>query len=70
MYLESAAEREEYVLNKTGLIFRGTSKNPTPLHWNFAQVSNGVCVLCACVRACHACHACVCVRYCVCEFNY
>lgn len=38
VYLESAAEREEYVLNKTGLIFRGHAKSPTPLHWNFAQV--------------------------------
>jgi len=38
VYLESVAEREEYVLNKTGLIFRGHQKNPTPLYWNFAQV--------------------------------
>lgn len=51
VYLESAAEREEYVLNKTGLIFRGTSKNPTPLHWNFAQVSNSLC-MCVFVSMC------------------
>lgn len=38
VYLESAAEREEYVLSKTGMIFRGTHKSPTGLHWNFAQV--------------------------------
>ena len=43
MYLESAAEREEYVLNKTGLIFRGTAKNPTALRWNFAQVRKDMC---------------------------
>ena len=59
-YLESAAEREEYVLNKTGLIFRGTYKNPTGLHWNFAQVRNALCVH---VRAC----MCVCVCMCVSE---
>ena len=50
VYLESAAEREEYVLNKTGLIFRGTSKNPTPLHWNFAQVRHGVACMCVHMR--------------------
>lgn len=38
VYLESAAEREEYVLSQTGLIFRGASKSPSALHWNFAQV--------------------------------
>ena len=43
MYLESAAERDEYVLNQKGLIFRGTSKDPTPLNWNFAQVRQDMC---------------------------
>ena len=38
VYLESDAEREEYVLSQTGLIFRGASKSPSALHWNFAQV--------------------------------
>ena len=45
VYLESAAEREEYVLNKTGIIFRGTLDNPSSLHWNFAQVrKDGTCM--------------------------
>ena len=45
VYLESAAERDEYVLNQTGLIFRGTAKDPTPLNWNFAQVRKDMCNL-------------------------
>ena len=45
MYLESAAERDEYVLNKTGLLFRGTARNPSPLQWNFAQVRKNMCKL-------------------------
>ena len=38
VYMESAAEREEYVLNNVGLIYCGSLQIPIPVHWNYAQV--------------------------------
>jgi len=38
VYMESAAEREEYVLNNVGLIFRGNIQKSIPVCWNYAQV--------------------------------
>ena len=40
VWMSDEAEREEYVLNETGLIWAGTSWDKFTWHWNFAQVSN------------------------------
>ncbi|KAG0729864.1 Annulin [Chionoecetes opilio] len=46
-YLEKEAERQEYVVNDFGLIWRGTAKMLRPCPWNFGQYEKGVleCVL-------------------------
>ena len=33
VYLESDAERQEYILNDTGLIWVGTHRDHEPIHW-------------------------------------
>ena len=38
VYMESADERQEYVLNETGMMWAGTQANMHIWHWNFAQV--------------------------------
>ena len=37
--LDSEAERMEYVLNQTGVIFTGNSRYIRPKYWNFGQFS-------------------------------
>lgn len=39
MFLDSEEERQEYVLNDSGIIFRGVEKHIRPQGWNFGQVS-------------------------------
>ena len=39
VYMESEAERKEYVLNNNGIIFCGSLQIPISVHWNYAQVS-------------------------------
>ena len=36
--MKSEDERQEYVLNETGMIWAGTQANNHIWHWNFAQV--------------------------------
>jgi transglutaminase 1 len=36
--MENEKEREEYLLNETGRIWQGTSRNHSPQAWNFGQV--------------------------------
>jgi len=36
-YMANEEERQEYVLNDTGYIWRGTKDHSTPCHWNFGQ---------------------------------
>ena len=38
VYMKSEDERQEYVLNETGMIWAGTHANNHIWHWNFAQV--------------------------------
>ncbi|XP_037795328.1 annulin-like [Penaeus monodon] len=47
VYLEGAAEKQEYVLSDSGLIWRGTTKFHRPCAWNFAQFEEDIleCVL-------------------------
>ena len=42
VYLSDEEEREEYVLNDVGIIYRGTTKWISPKKWNFGQVSKTV----------------------------
>ncbi|XP_046369672.2 annulin-like isoform X1 [Haliotis rufescens] len=42
VYLEGAQEKEEYVLNETGRIYCGTSKNVTNKPWMFGQFQGNV----------------------------
>lgn len=41
MFLASEEERQEYVLNDNGIIFRGVEKRIRAQGWNFGQVSRG-----------------------------
>lgn len=41
MFLASEEERQEYVLNDSGIIFRGVEKHIRAQGWNFGQVSRG-----------------------------
>ena len=41
MFLDSEEERQEYVLNDSGIIFRGVEKRIRAQGWNFGQVSRG-----------------------------
>ncbi|KAK8749209.1 hypothetical protein OTU49_015733 [Cherax quadricarinatus] len=47
VYLEDEAESQEYVLNDSGLIWRGTTSRLRPCPWNFAQFEEHIleCVL-------------------------
>ncbi|XP_045587837.1 annulin isoform X2 [Procambarus clarkii] len=47
VYLEGEAEKQEYVLSDSGLIWRGTASRLRPSPWNFAQFEENVleCVL-------------------------
>ena len=38
VYMESKEHRNEYVLEDTGSIWRGTSDYKAPLQWKFGQV--------------------------------
>lgn len=38
MYLKDKDERQEYVLNESGIIWRGTHELMKPTPWNYAQV--------------------------------
>ena len=42
VYLENENEREEYVLNDQGAIWRGTASSSTPCKWNFGQFEKGI----------------------------
>lgn len=39
VYLPDERERQEYVMNEHGLIYRGTSRYFRPMSWEFGQVS-------------------------------
>ena len=39
VYMSNDSEREEYVMNETGLIWAGTTNSKFTWPWNFAQVS-------------------------------
>lgn len=39
MFLASEEERQEYVLNDSGIIFRGVEKHIRAQGWNYGQVS-------------------------------
>lgn len=41
VFLASEEERQEYVLNDSGIIFRGVEKHIRAQGWNFGQVSRG-----------------------------
>lgn len=41
MFLASEEERQEYVLNDSGIIFRGVEKHIRAQGWNYGQVSRG-----------------------------
>lgn len=41
VFLASEEERQEYVLNDSGIIFRGVEKRIRAQGWNFGQVSRG-----------------------------
>lgn len=41
MFLDSEEERQEYVLNDSGIIFRGVEKHIRAQGWNYGQVSRG-----------------------------
>ncbi|CAL4063338.1 unnamed protein product, partial [Meganyctiphanes norvegica] len=47
VYVEGEDERNEYILNETGLIWRGTSNCMRPCSWNFAQFEENIlqCIL-------------------------
>lgn len=47
VYMESDEEKQEYVLNDFGMIWRGTTTRSRPCPWNFAQFEENVleCVL-------------------------
>lgn len=42
VFLDSEEERQEYVLNDSGVIFRGVEKHIRAQGWNFGQVSRGL----------------------------
>ena len=42
VYLENEAEREEYVLADTGLIWRGSYNRLRPTVWKFSQFENEI----------------------------
>ena len=39
VFMENRNEREEYVLNEYGSIWRGTHHNNRPLPWNYGQAT-------------------------------
>lgn len=41
VFLASEEERQEYVLNDSGIIFRGVEKHIRAQGWNYGQVSRG-----------------------------
>lgn len=41
VFLDSEEERQEYVLNDSGIIFRGVEKHIRAQGWNYGQVSRG-----------------------------
>ena len=38
VFMKDRDEREEYILNESGIIWRGTHEKMKPTPWNFAQV--------------------------------
>ena len=42
VYMENADERDEYIMNDTGYIWRGTSNYSSPCAWNFGQSCKNV----------------------------
>ena len=42
VYLESENDRNEYVLNDHGAIWRGTVSSSGPCNWNFGQFEEGI----------------------------
>lgn len=46
VYLPDDNERQEYVMNEEGVIYRGTSSYPRPMPWVFGQVSIRVLIGC------------------------
>ena len=42
VYLENEEERNEYVLNDTGKIWRGTTRSSHPCSWNFGQFEDQI----------------------------
>lgn len=41
VFLDSEEERQEYVLNDSGIIFRGVEKHIQAQGWNYGQVFRG-----------------------------
>lgn len=41
VFLDSEEERQEYVLNDSGIIFRGVEKHIRAQGWNYGQVFRG-----------------------------
>ena len=42
VYLSDEKEREEYVMEDRGLIWRGTTRSSHPCHWNFGQFEENI----------------------------
>ena len=42
VYLESENDRDEYVLNDHGAIWRGSVSSSGPCNWNFGQFEEGI----------------------------
>ncbi|KAM9332677.1 coagulation factor XIII A chain-like [Pholidichthys leucotaenia] len=46
VFISTEAEREEYVMNENGLIYRGSHKYPRPLFWEYGQFQKGILDIC------------------------
>ncbi|KAF0879378.1 TGM3L glutamyltransferase, partial [Crocuta crocuta] len=46
VFLDSEEERQEYVLNDSGIIFRGVEKHIRPQGWNFGQFEEDILNIC------------------------
>ncbi|XP_069507288.1 protein-glutamine gamma-glutamyltransferase 5-like [Ambystoma mexicanum] len=46
VYLNNEAQRQEYVLNEDGIIYRGTESSIQPYPWNFGQCDEEVLKIC------------------------
>ncbi|KAM9335195.1 protein-glutamine gamma-glutamyltransferase 2-like [Symphorus nematophorus] len=46
VYLPDERERQEYVMNEQGIIYRGTAGYPTPMYWVFGQFEEEMVDIC------------------------